>query len=146
METWRVWEMWTRCSPVTSGNRGCCSHQASSSNDVPWGIQDEEKQDRRSVRNGKYVRNGIFLAISINKDVTVISSCSQHSVSWWALRELKEERIRAIQQLLDSSHSLRWALKKGNSECENGILDPDRWGYISKEPFQWAQALASSHT
>ena len=44
--------------------------------------QDEDKQDRRNVRNGKYVRNGIFLAISANKDVTVISNCSHHSVSW----------------------------------------------------------------
>ena len=48
-------------------------------------------------------------------------------VSWWAPRELRKERISAIQQLSDCSHSPWWTLRKLRM-WKHGIPAPDRWG------------------
>ena len=45
-------------------------------------------------------------------------------VSWWALRELRKEKIPAIYQASDCSHAPRWALRKLRM-WRHRILTPD---------------------
>ena len=68
-----------------------------------------------------HLRNGIFPAISINKDVTVISNCSHHNGELVNSEGIQEEEYLPS----GCTQSLPRALKKGSSECENRILALD---------------------
>ena len=61
-------------------------------------------------------------------------------VSWWALRELRKERIPAIQQPSDCSHSLRWAPRELGM-WKHRILEPDSWGTSERSDFSEPRLL-----
>ena len=56
-------------------------------------------------------------------------------VSWGALRKLRMERIPALQEPSESSHSLRWALRKLRM-WKHGILAPDSWAAYQRNDFR----------
>ena len=87
------------------------------------------------------VRNGVFPAILVNKDVTVIGDSSLPIVNSWALRALKmEEKIWLIWQPWGCTHSLLWALR--NSGCEKPkILAPDSWDAYESNNFSELRLL-----
>ena len=60
-------------------------------------------------------------------------------VSWWSLRALRKERISALQQPPDLSHSLGepWETQDMKQESSPRELSP-----VLKEWFQWAHTLA----
>ena len=53
--------------------------------------------------------------------------------------EFRKGQMSAIEQLLDYSHSLRWAVR--NSGCENRILAPESWDAYQRTP-SWTTALS----
>ena len=94
------------------------------------------------VQNWRYtllvfilVRNGAFPALSINKDVSVISNSRPPNVNFWALRApRKDKKICVIWLPLGCSHSLRWA--PSNSGCEkHRTLAPDGWDSYERNDF-----------
>ena len=89
------------------------------------------------------VRNGVFPAISVNKDVTVISNCS-----WMWAPEPKGsqegEEYLWFNNHQNCSHSLPG--DERSSGCKKHRYWPARQlRWIIKEWLRWAQTLASSH-
>ena len=83
------------------------------------------------------LRNGIFAAISVNK------GCHSHQqlqpsqmISRWAQRQLRKERISAIEEPPHCSHSLWWALRKLRMWRKHKILTPDRWCAYQRNDFR----------
>ena len=85
------------------------------------------------------LRNAIFSAISVNRDVTGNSSCSHHSAELWALREFRKERAHTVQQPSDSSHSLWRAPRKLRVWMQ--LLAPDGWGAYQRNDFRASRFL-----
>ena len=81
------------------------------------------------------MRNGVFPAISVNKDAIVFSDSGPPNVNSWALRALKTEKSACtIWQQLGCSHSLWWALRNsGWEKCR--ILAPDSWDAYKTKHF-----------
>ena len=87
------------------------------------------------------MRNGVFPAILVNKDVTVIGDSSMPIVNSWALRAVRmEENTWLIWQPRGCTHSLLWALR--NSGCEKrGILASDSWDAYESNNFSGPKLL-----
>ena len=94
------------------------------------------------VQNWRYallvfllVRNGAFSALSINKDVSVISNSRPPNVDFWALRASRKGKKICVMWLLPGcSHSLRWELS--NSGCEkHRTLAPESWDSYERNDF-----------
>ena len=86
--------------------------------------------------------NGVFPAISVKKMVSHSSAMAAITdVIWWSLRELRKERIPAIWEPSDCSHSLqRWALRKLRV-WKHRILAPDSWGAYQRNDFSEPRLL-----
>ena len=91
-----------------------------------------------------WVRKGVFPAMSVNKDVTVISDCSLQS-EFLSLKGTQEEEYLGSSGPQDCSHSLQWAPRELRmwKIWDSG---PGQLRCIWKEWMQTAQTLASSHT
>ena len=90
------------------------------------------------------VRSGIFPAISVNKDVTVLKDSS--GPVWAGEPKGTQE---GEEYLRSNSHQITATAcgePQGNSGCENHrILATGELRCMWKEWFQWAQTLAFSH-
>ena len=91
--------------------------------------------------NIKFLKNGVFAAILVKKE------CPSHQrlqspwmVSWCALGKLREERMPAIQQRSDCTHSLQWALGKLRM-WKHRILAPDSWDTYQRNDFSEPRLL-----
>ena len=88
------------------------------------------------------MRNGVFPAISVSKDVIVISDSSPPNVNFLALRAPGMEN-----NTCHLAATRLQPLPMVNSGCEEmWDTGPRQLRCIWKEWLQWAQTLASSHT
>ena len=92
----------------------------------------------------KVWRNGVFPAISINKDVTVISNSSPPMWAGEPEEHSGRRRIPTTQQLLDQP--LPTMSPKGAEDVRKHDTGPELLRCTWKEWSQWAQTLAASHT
>ena len=96
------------------------------------------------------MRNEIFPAISVNKDVTSHQRFQPPSMSWWALSILRKENICYL--IAIRVQPLPVVSPKGAQDVKNMGYWPradamHRKGMISGSPDSWIfQTLASSHT
>ena len=75
------------------------------------------------------VRNGVFLVISINKDVTVICNLGPPNVNFWALRATRKT------DTCDPAATRLQPLSMVNTEENHRILAPDSWGAAERDDF-----------
>ena len=123
------------CPLLTKPSREALRSDCFSTSSSPW----------KAPMSCINVRNGIFPAVSVNKDVTVISD--DRPPVWtgepWG-HSRRKEYLPSSSQPPDCSHSLWWASRKLGSWTQDSV--PRSLRCISKEWFQWAQTLVSSHT
>ena len=90
------------------------------------------------------MRNGVFPAISVNKDVTAISCSHPPNVNSWAQRAPRKSSACYLAAI---SHSPQWALRSWRGGWGWGevwkmrILAPDRWDAYKRNDFNEPRLL-----
>ena len=82
------------------------------------------------AKGATQVRNGIFLVISINKDVTVICNLGPPNVNFRALRATRKEK-----DTWDPAATKLQPLPMVNTEENRTILAPDSWRAAERDDF-----------